>query len=63
MKKLWFVCIFILFLVGCSSESELSYSDVEMDSLDPDIRAFFESVADTNGNYLYYSGEDNLVVR
>lgn len=64
MKKLWFVCIFILFLVGCNAESEsvLSYSELELDSVESDLHAFIDSVADTNGNYLYYAAEENPVV-
>lgn len=64
MKKLWFVFSLFIFLIGCNAEfeSELSYSKVAIDSVDSNLHAFIDSVADTNGNYLYYAGEDNPVV-
>ncbi|WP_112180523.1 MULTISPECIES: hypothetical protein [Paraliobacillus] len=65
MKKLWFVySLLFLFLVGCNSESEseLSYSEVEISNLEADARDFFESNTGTYGNYLYTAGEDNIFV-
>lgn len=54
------VSVFFLFLGGCGSE--LSFSEIKLDSAKEDVRLFFKSVEDKNGTHLFFAGEKVVYV-
>lgn len=58
MKKLLAMFLLLFLLVGCNSE--LLYSEVELEDLNGSIKDFFEAVESQNGTHLYFDG-DNVV--
>ncbi|MDL4842301.1 hypothetical protein [Aquibacillus rhizosphaerae] len=65
MKKLLYLLSLLLLLVGCNVENEhkkISYSKINMDTPDKEVKEFLGESTDENGIYLYQDSGKRLYV-
>ncbi|MFC0562327.1 membrane lipoprotein lipid attachment site-containing protein [Halalkalibacter alkalisediminis] len=61
MKKILLILLSIVTLSGCNANSSLSFSEVSQESINKDIRSFFQGVKEENGVHLYLDKKNNAV--
>lgn len=59
MKKILLILFCIVTLTGCNTNSSLSLSEVNKESINKDIQSFFQDVKKENGVHLYFDNQNN----
>lgn len=60
MKKLVSLIVFTLLVSGCNSN--FTFSEIEVDNVNSNVREFIKHVEPENGNYLYLDGKKGMYV-